>query len=177
MARLNSISKNTLIRDLPDGDKMRLALQAAREPYRDPTTAARCHGIANEHSVRQTWRREKKRSERRMKLAGGAGLNKILSPDQHQALLQYAADHATGGGMGSTKQMMFSCAMWLRVQEGRKVCSNLEVVPKMAQNNPRTSYNQDETDCEAPRRYICIPRTTSSNGSRKNTDRRSNTPE
>jgi hypothetical protein len=120
MARLNSIPKNTPIRDLPNEDKMRLALQWPREnPTETPTTAARCHAIAKEDSVRQAWRREKKRNERQEKLTGGAGLNKILSPDQHQALLRYAVDHATEGGMGATKQMMFSCAMWLRVQEGK----------------------------------------------------------
>ncbi|KAN0074287.1 hypothetical protein V8E54_008224, partial [Elaphomyces granulatus] len=99
---------------------MRLALQWLREnPTETPTTAARCHAIAKEDSVRQAWRREKKRNERQKKLTGGAGLNKVLSPDQHQALLRYAVDHATEGGMGATKQMMFSCAMWLRAQEGK----------------------------------------------------------
>ena len=153
MVRLSSIPKNTLIRDLPDEYKMRLALQWLREnPTETPTTAARCHGITVEGSVRQAWRREKKRNERQKRSAGGAGINKILSPDQHQALLRYAADHATGGGMGATKQMMFSCAMWLRAQEGKTVPS-WRWFQDMAQKYPRTSYNQDETYCEAPRRY------------------------
>ena len=60
MARLNSIPKNTLIRNLPDGDKMWLALQWLRE---NPTEAATT--VANEHSVRQAWRREKKRTRDR----------------------------------------------------------------------------------------------------------------
>jgi hypothetical protein len=83
MARLNFISKKKLTRNLPNEDKMRLALQWLREnPTETTTTAARCHSIANEHYVRQAWRREK-RNERQKKLAGGAGHNNILSLDQH----------------------------------------------------------------------------------------------
>src|SRR2546421_1573425 len=47
------------------------------------------------------------------------GQNKILRPDQHQAMIRYAVDQATNGGKGATKQMMYNCAMWLRTQEGK----------------------------------------------------------
>jgi DDE superfamily endonuclease len=122
MARLNSLPKNTLIRDIPNKDKMQLALQWLREnPTETPTTAARCHGITRERSVRQAWRREKERDKRTKKLVGGSGQNKILHPDHHQAMIRYAADQAVGGGMGATKQMMFNCAVWLRVQDKKPV--------------------------------------------------------
>ena len=75
---------------------MRLALQWLREnPTETATTAARCHSLANEHGVQQAWRREKKKNERRKKSAAG-GHNRIFGPDQHQALIQYAADHQCG---------------------------------------------------------------------------------
>src|SRR2546423_15033355 len=48
------------------------------------------------------------------------GQNKILRPDQHQAMIRYAVDQATNGGKGATKQMMYNWAMWLRVQEIRQ---------------------------------------------------------
>jgi len=53
----------------------------------------------------------------------GGGHNKILRPDQHQALIRYAVDQATNGGKGATKQMMYNCAMWLRVQENKSIPS------------------------------------------------------
>jgi hypothetical protein len=81
MARLNSLPKNTLIRDTPNKDKMQLALQWLRENSTETsTTAARCHGITHERSVRQAWRREKERDKRTKKLVGGSGQNKILHP-------------------------------------------------------------------------------------------------
>jgi hypothetical protein len=62
MARLNAVPKNALLQDLPDKDKMQLALQWLQEhPTEHPTTAARIHCIVNVQSVQQAWRREKKR--------------------------------------------------------------------------------------------------------------------
>jgi hypothetical protein len=49
------------------------------------------------------------------------GQNKILRSDQHRALIQYAVDQATDGGRGATKQMMYNCAMWLRVKEHKSI--------------------------------------------------------
>ena len=54
-------------------------------------------------------------------MGGGGGHNKILRPEQHQALIQYAVDQATNGGKEATKQMLYNCAMWLRVQEKKSV--------------------------------------------------------
>ena len=54
-------------------------------------------------------------------MRGRGGHNKILRPEQHQALIQYAVDQATNGGKGATKQMLYNCAMWLRVQEKKSV--------------------------------------------------------
>ena len=78
------------------------------------------------------------------------GHNRILGPDQHQTLIQYATDQATRGGMGATKQMMFNCSMLASGSRG-EACSKLEVVSEMAKKHPRTSHDQDKTDCEAPR--------------------------
>jgi hypothetical protein len=122
MARLSSNPQNTHPRDLPDKVKMRQALDWLRKnPTEKPTTAARLHYITNEQSVQQAWRREKKRNERPRKLVGGGGHNKILRPDQHQAMIQYAIDQATNGGKGATKQMMYNCAMYLRYQEKKSL--------------------------------------------------------
>jgi len=53
----------------------------------------------------------------------GGGQNKILRPDQHAAMIQYAVSHAINGGKGATKQMMYNCAMWLRVQDNKSALS------------------------------------------------------
>lgn len=37
----------------------------------------------------------------------------------------------------------------------KKVYSNMEVVPEMAQKHTRTLHNQDETDCEAGHSRYC----------------------
>ena len=36
-------------------------------------------------------------------------------------MIQYAVDQTTNGDKGATKQMMYNCAMWLRVQEHKPV--------------------------------------------------------
>ena len=119
MARLNTVPKNALLRDLPDKDKMQLALQWLQEhPTEHPTTAARIHCIGNVRLVQQAWRRERKRQQR-VELQHG-GQNKILDTAQHQALVRYAIDQATDGGMGATKQMMYSAAVYLRRQQGKE---------------------------------------------------------
>jgi hypothetical protein len=52
---------------------------------------------------------------RRRGTRDGRNKSQVAITGQHQTLIQYAADQATGGGMGATKQMMFNCSMWLRV--------------------------------------------------------------
>jgi hypothetical protein len=120
MARLSSLPKNTLQRDLPEKDKLQLALQFLRQnPNEKPITAARLYNIKNEGTVQRTWLRERKGLGKKKR----GGQNKILRPDQHQALIKYAADQATGGGKGATKQMMYNCAMWFRVEEKKSIPS------------------------------------------------------
>jgi hypothetical protein len=55
--------------------------------------------------------------------SGGRGgrHNKILRPEQRQALIQYAVDQATNGGKGATNPMLYNCVMWLRVREKKSV--------------------------------------------------------
>jgi len=69
----------------------------------------------------RAWSRERKRMQDRMLKYGGQ--NKIFCLDQHQDMIRYAADQATNGGKGATKQMLYNCAMWLRVQENKVVLS------------------------------------------------------
>ena len=121
MARLVSlpqIPRATLQRDLPLNDRFKLALQWLRDnPTESATTAARCFYITKEDSLRKAWLREKKGKKNK------GGQNKILSPDQHDAVIRYAVDQATNGGKGATKQMMYNCIMYLRVQENKSVPS------------------------------------------------------
>jgi len=117
MARLAHPLKSTLLRDLPDQDEMKLALDFLCEnPHEKPSTAARLYHIKKEDTVRKAWIRVENK-----KVVPWGGQNKILRPDQHQALIRYAVDQATNGGKGATKQMMYNCAMWLRVQEHKPV--------------------------------------------------------
>ena len=117
MARLRHPAKDTLLRDLPTKDKMKLALNFLRKNLTEkPSTAARLYHIKEEDSVRKTWLRERNKKD-----TVKGGHNKILRPDQHEALIRYAADQAMNGGKGATKQMMYNCAMWLRVQEHKTV--------------------------------------------------------
>ena len=119
MARLSNAPKNTLYRNLPEKDKTRLALEFLFEnPSEAPTTAARIYHIKNERSFQETWRRARKKAQRSKPVQHG-GQNKILRPEQHAAMIRYAADHVLNGGKGATKQMLYSYAMWLRVQEGK----------------------------------------------------------
>jgi hypothetical protein len=84
--------------------------------------AAHLHFIKQENSVRKAWlRARKKASKVRETNLGGAGMNKILRPEQRQAMIRYAVDQDTNKGKGATKQMLSNCAMWLRVQENKAV--------------------------------------------------------
>src|SRR5271163_2108139 len=122
MARLRNAPRNTLLRDLPEKEKMKQAIQWLREnPDEAPTTAARIYDIKKEKSVIKAWQRERKRMKSDRPKHGGQ--NKILKPEQHNAMIRYAVDQATNGGKGATKQMMYNCAMWLRVQENKSVPS------------------------------------------------------
>jgi len=122
MARLRNAPNNALLRDLPSKDKMKQAIQWLREnPDEAPTTAARIYNIKKEKSVIKAWQRERKRIKSDRPKHGGQ--NKILKPEQHNAMIRYAVDQATNGGKGATKQMMYNCAMWLRVQENKSVPS------------------------------------------------------
>jgi hypothetical protein len=51
------------------------------------------------------------------------GQNKVLTPEMHEAVVRYAADQATDSGRGATKQMLFNCIMYLRIQENKTVPS------------------------------------------------------
>src|SRR5271155_5499151 len=119
MAHFTPQNEDILQRDLPTQDKLKLAIQWLREnPTEKATTAARLFHIAKEDSVRKAWLREKTRKE-----VGYGGQNKILRPDQHQALIRYAVDQAINGGRGATKQMMYNCVMYLRTQEHKSIPS------------------------------------------------------
>lgn len=116
---------------------MKQALQWLRDnPTKKPTTAARLHYISNGHSVQQAWRRERKRAGRpKEKGQGGAGWNRILRPDQHSAMIRYAVDQGTDGGMRATKQMLFNCAVYLRFQE-KKPAPTWRWFQKWLKNTP-----------------------------------------
>ena len=96
---------------------MKLALQWLREnPHERSTTAARIYHIQKTDSVRKAWLREKKKKKietpkTKTKKKESGGQNRILRPDQHQAMIRYAVDQATNGGKGATKPMMYNCAM------------------------------------------------------------------
>jgi hypothetical protein len=119
MARLSTLPQieyATLQRDLPIKDRIKLAISWLKEnPTETPTTAARCFRIEKEDSVRKAWLRAK----RDKKPKGGE--NRILTPDMHEAVIRYAADQATNGGKGATKQMLFNCIMHLRKEEGKSI--------------------------------------------------------
>src|SRR5882672_4456723 len=82
MARLQIPPKNTRLQDLPDHDKLNLAIEWLREnPDEKPTTAARIYGIKKEDTLRKRWRRDKKKRERGLVQYGGQ--NKILTEEMH----------------------------------------------------------------------------------------------
>ena len=150
MARLRNAPKNTLLRDLPDKDKIKLAIQWLYEnPDESPTAAACCYNITKEKTLIKAWQREKKRVKNGRPQWGGQ--NKILRPEQHNAIIQYAVSQAIDGGKGATKQMMYNCAMWLRVQADKSVPSQkwfqqwLKSTPKLhtIKTKPIASHRVD----------------------------------
>jgi hypothetical protein len=103
---------------MPEKDKLREAIQFLKaNPEETPATAARACCVRNEDIVKKAWQRERKK----MGTVSGqwGGHNKILRPDQYEALIQYAVSHAINGGKGATKQMMYNCAMWIRTENNR----------------------------------------------------------
>jgi hypothetical protein len=122
MARLNTLPRDGLIKDLPTTDKLKLALEWLRaNPTEKPTTAARAHCIENVQTVQQVWRRERKRVYRTGTFERGRpGAPTILTDTQHQALIQYAIDQATNGGIGATKRIMWNAICYLRKQAGQE---------------------------------------------------------
>jgi hypothetical protein len=83
--------------------------------------AARLYFVKEENSVSKAWlRARKKASKVRETNLRGAGMNKILRPEQHQAIY-----NTIGGRLGyewrqrATKQMLSNCSMWLRVQDNK----------------------------------------------------------
>jgi hypothetical protein len=118
MARLSNLPKNTLLRDMPERDKLREAIQFLKaNPEETPATAARACCVRNEDTVRKAWQRERKKMGTVRVQKGGQ--NKILRPDQHTALIQYTVSHAINGGKGATKQMMYNCVMWMRTEDNK----------------------------------------------------------
>jgi hypothetical protein len=54
MARLSNLPKNTLLRDMPERDKLRKAIQFLKaNPEETPATAAHVYYIRNEDTVRK----------------------------------------------------------------------------------------------------------------------------
>jgi hypothetical protein len=122
MARLQHAPRNRLLRDLPDKDKIKLALDWLRErPDESPTAAARCFHIKQEKTVQRAWARLRRKEKEGKPQHGGQ--NKILRSDQEKTLIRYAAEQCLGGGKGATKQMMYNCAMYFRVTEGKEAPS------------------------------------------------------
>ena len=118
IARLSILPINALLRDMPEKDKLREAIQFLKEnPEESPTTAARACGIRSEDAVRKAWRRERKRIEKGKVQWGGQ--NKILHPDQYEALIQYAVLYAINGAKGAIKQMIYNCAIWMRTEDNK----------------------------------------------------------
>jgi hypothetical protein len=87
MARLASLPKNTLQRDLPEKDKLQQALAWLRKhPKEEPTPTARLFNLKRAGTLQKAWNREKKRKGLKKKKQN-RGQNKILRPNQHKALI------------------------------------------------------------------------------------------
>lgn len=62
MARLSALPQHKLLREMPEKDKLRKAIQFLRDnPEESTTTAARAYGVKNEDTVRKTWLGERKK--------------------------------------------------------------------------------------------------------------------
>ena len=108
------------LRDLPDKQRMRLALQWLRDnPSETPTTAARIHFHEDlpkhEASVRVAWAREKKKKANKGVVVRQGGRTRILSDAQSQAVVQYAREQAEHG-LGATKRMVFAAIAHLKAK-------------------------------------------------------------
>jgi hypothetical protein len=80
MARLASLPKSTLQCDLPEKERLKLALKFLRQnPGEKPSTAARLYHIKKENSVQKAWVRERKGIKKKTR----GGQNRILRLDQH----------------------------------------------------------------------------------------------
>jgi hypothetical protein len=80
MARLSNLPNYALLRDMPERDKLRKAIQFLKaNPEETPATAARAYCVRNEDTVKKTWQRERKKMGTARVQWGGQ--NKILRPD------------------------------------------------------------------------------------------------
>jgi hypothetical protein len=62
MARLSNLPNNALLRDMPERDKLREAIQFLKaNPEETPATAARACYVRNEDTVKKAWQRERKK--------------------------------------------------------------------------------------------------------------------
>ena len=112
MARLVHSPRIFIESKLPEKQKRLRALQFLRKhPDEDPIIAARIWKLEKPNTLQRAWKRERQRIELGKELKHRGGHNRILSPEQHKALIRYAAGHCLNGGRGATKQMMYNCAM------------------------------------------------------------------
>jgi hypothetical protein len=113
MARLANYPISTRESDLPDADKFKLALNWLRNnPSERPATASKIWKLEKPKSHEAAWRRERKKKERGD--IRRRGYNKILIKANYRAIIEYAIRHATNGGKGATKQMIFQCVIIFR---------------------------------------------------------------
>ncbi|PMD63925.1 uncharacterized protein K444DRAFT_609512 [Hyaloscypha bicolor E] len=100
MARLSNLPKNTLLRNMPEKDKLREAIQFLKaNPEETPATAARACCVRNEDIVRKAWQRERKK------------------------MGTYAVSYAINGGKGAIKQIIYNCAIWMRTEDNKTALS------------------------------------------------------
>jgi hypothetical protein len=124
MARLVHSPRIFIESKLPEKQKHLRALQFLRKHLdKDPITAARIWKLEKPNTLQRAWKRERQRIELGKELKQRGGHNRILSLEQHKALIRYAARHCLNRGRGATKQMMYNCAMWFRVKEGKEAPS------------------------------------------------------
>jgi hypothetical protein len=133
--------------------------------------AARLHFIKQENSVRKAWlRARKKASKVRETNLGGAGMNKILRPEQHQAMIRYAVDQATNKGRGPLSRCYLNALCGFAFKRIRQFFYkdsfklSLKTLPNFIRSRPsrlRVTV------------LIYIPRTTFATSLRRNISRRS----
>jgi hypothetical protein len=112
MARLVHSPRVFIESKLPEKQKRLRALQfLQKHPDEDPITAARIWKLDKPNTLQRAWKRERQRIERGDELKHCGRHNRMLSLEQHKALIWYAAGHCLNGGRGTTKQMMYNCTM------------------------------------------------------------------